>query len=376
MSIKIFHTADIHIGLKFSGRDYPQHLKNSLVAEPLETLKRMVQMANGLRCDLFVIAGDMFDRTNIPKTEVKKAAQILNEFQGASVAVLPGNHDFLEEETEGSNWEAFREKMNEHLLLFLDKPEAKSIKIGEREVVFYPGACRTKHSPENMIGWVKNAAKDKAALHVGVAHGSVEGVSPDMAQNYFPMKVDEMRQSGVNFWLLGHTHIRYPQTNGTINPVFFMPSTPCPDGFDCSHEGYAWVIEVMEDNSLKYESVRTGSYVFRTWEKEVFSQADIDKLKEEILLLEAQSTLMKLKLKGRLNSGELEYLARFCGEIKNQLAYAEADIQDVVLNIDKDYIEKSFSADSLPYRLLSKIETADNELALQLAFGLIEEAKK
>ncbi|MCU7496448.1 MAG: hypothetical protein HF314_09325 [Ignavibacteria bacterium] len=375
MSIKIFHTADIHIGLKFSGRDYPQPLKERLVSEPLETLKRMVRMANDRKCDLFVIAGDMFDRTNTPKSEVKKAALILNEFQGASVAVLPGNHDFIEDNPD-SIWAAFCEKMDEHLLLFLEKPETKSIRVGEKEVAFYPGACRTKHSSENMIGWVKDAPKNTEALNIGVAHGSVQGVSPDMEQNYFPMSIDEMRESGVKFWLLGHTHIKYPVSNGSLNPVFFMPSTPCPDGFDCFHEGYAWVIEVMEDNSLNYESVRTGTFIFKSLEKEIFSQTDVDKLKSEIDPLAADTTLMKLKLKGRLNNSELEYLARFTNQVKEKLAYAEVDTQDVILNIDKDYIEKSFSADSLPYRLLDQIEKNDNELALQLAFGLIEEAKK
>ncbi|MGE5430651.1 MAG: metallophosphoesterase family protein [Syntrophomonadaceae bacterium] len=375
MNIKIFHTADIHIGLKFSGRDYPQDLKDRLVQEPLETLKRMVKTANERKCDLFVIAGDMFDRTNTPKTEVRKAAQALNEFQGTAVCVLPGNHDFIEDDPE-SIWTAFREKMDEHLLLFLEKPEPLSIKVGEKDVVFYPGACRTKHSSENMIGWMKDAEKKKEALNIGVAHGSVEGVSPDMGQNYFPMTLDEMRQSGVNFFLLGHTHIQFPKANGNMNPVFFMPSTPCPDGFDCMHEGYAWIVEVLDDNSLKYESLRTGTYTFKTWEKEVFSLQDLEKLKSEVLLLPEETTLMKLKLKGRLNNSELEMLPDYISQMKEKLAYLEADTQDVILNIDKDYIERSFSSDSLPYRLLSKIENNRNELALQLAFSLIEEARK
>ncbi|HEX2867213.1 MAG TPA: DNA repair exonuclease [Ignavibacteriales bacterium] len=375
MSVKIFHTADIHIGLKFSGRDYPQDLKDRLVAEPLETLKRMVRLANENKCDLFVIAGDMFDRTNISKAEVRKAALALNEFQGTSVCVLPGNHDFIEDDPE-SIWAAFREKMSEHLLLFLDKPEPKSVTAGERKVTFYPGACRTKHSNENAIGWVKDAPKSRDDLNIGVAHGSVQGVSPDMEQNYFPMTPDEMRQSGVSFWLLGHTHVQYPKSRGTMNPVFFMPSTPCPDGFDCMHEGYAWIIEVMEDNSLKYEPVRTGTFTFKTWEKEVYSITDVEKLKSEALTLPKETTLMKLKLKGRLNSSELETLPDLLNEIKNSLIYIESDTQDVILNIDKDYIEKSFSEDSLPYRLLGRIEKCGDELALQLAFSLIEEARK
>lgn len=376
MSIKIFHTADIHIGLKFTGRDYPSTLKNRLVAEPLETLKRMVEIANSRKCDFFVIAGDMFDRTNIARTDVKKAAEILNNFQGTSVAVLPGNHDFIEEDAD-SIWSVFRQKMNDHLLLFLEKPEPVKVSVADREVVFYPGACRTKHSSVNMIDWVKgNISANNSILSIGVAHGSVEGVSPDMEQNYFPMKISDFKESGADFWLLGHTHIRYPESNGSMNPLFFMPSTPCPDGFDCFHEGYAWYIEAGEDKSLKYESIRTGYYSFKTLDVEVYSQDDLDKLKTEISRLDAETTLIKLKLRGRLNKNELEYLQEVSRGLKERVLYIEIDHQEVTLNIDKDYIEKSFSVDSLPYRLLAGIDESKNELALQLAYELIEEAKK
>jgi DNA repair exonuclease SbcCD nuclease subunit len=72
MGIKILHTADIHIGLRFSGRDYPSALKDKLISEPLNTLERMIVLANSKKCDLFVIAGDMFDKIGISKAEVKR----------------------------------------------------------------------------------------------------------------------------------------------------------------------------------------------------------------------------------------------------------------------------------------------------------------
>lgn len=376
MGIKIFHTADIHIGLRFSGRDYPSSLKDKLISEPLNTLERMIGIANSKKCDIFVIAGDMFDKIGIPKAEVRKAADVLNKFAGSSVVVLPGNHDFIEESPE-SLWKVFREKMSEHILLLLDKKEPVKAKINDVPVVFYPGPCRTKHSSENMISWVKEVEKSKNAIHIGVAHGSVEGLSPDMEQNYFPMTIKEMKESGTDFWLLGHTHIRYPEKNGTINPLFFMPSTPCPDGFDCFHEGYAWIIDVNDDKSLSYESVKTGHFGFKSWEREIFSGDDLDKLKEEVLrTLDKDSVLMKLKLTGKLNQNEFDLLYSFRKEVTEMLAYAEIDISSVTLKIDQEYIEKSFTRDSLPYRLLSRLaEKTENQTALQLAFDLIGESK-
>lgn len=374
--IKIFHTADIHIGLKFSGKDYPPDLRQRLVAEPMNTLERMVAIANGKKCDLFVVAGDMFDRITAAKQDVKKAAAILNGFQGSSVVVLPGNHDFLEDSPD-SIWNTFKSHLSEHLLIFLDGPAPVHTKAGEREIVFYPGPCRTKHSGTNMIEWVKDYPKPEGAVLIGIAHGSVEGLSPDMEQNYFPMTLNQLRQSGVDFWLLGHTHIRYPEVNGTINPLFFMPSTPSPDGFDCSHEGYAWYIEVGLNGSLKYESIRTGSFVFHSWEREVYSAEDIERLKSEALRLDASSTLMKLKLKGRLSHQELKELVQLSSSLSETLSYLETDFTEVTLNIDMDYINRNYPSESLPFTLLSRLaELKDSNLALQLAHQLIEGAKE
>lgn len=374
MSIRILHTADIHIGLKFSGRDYPSDLKAKLVAEPFNTLQRMVDIANLRKCDIMVIAGDMFDRTSISKTEIRRSAEILSNFLGSSVVVLPGNHDFFEESAE-SLWKIFSEHLSEHLLILLDKTTPREVEINELPVVFYPGPCRTKHSSENMISWIREVKKNKSALHIGVAHGSVEGLSPDMEKNYFPMTHLQMRESGVDFWLLGHTHIRYPEKNGTINPLFFMPSTPCPDGFDCLHDGYAWIIEVNADKSLSYESVKTGYYLFKSWERDVHSVIDIEKIRQDIERLSKETTLMKLKLTGRLNQTELNYLIKFREEISAMLAYTEVDTSEVTLNIDLDYIEKTFTKDSLPYRLLTRLAREDNQMALQLAFELIGDSK-
>ena len=91
MTIKIFHTADLHLGMKFAR--YPS-IQNELINARYETLEKMVEIANRERCELFVITGDLFDRVTVKSVEIKKAVDILNEFAGDLVLVLPGNHDF------------------------------------------------------------------------------------------------------------------------------------------------------------------------------------------------------------------------------------------------------------------------------------------
>ena len=58
MSIKIFHTADLHIGIKYNS--YPEPISSALQQSRLDVLEKMVNLANEQECNLFVVAGDLF----------------------------------------------------------------------------------------------------------------------------------------------------------------------------------------------------------------------------------------------------------------------------------------------------------------------------
>ena len=60
MGIRIFHTADLHLGMKFA-RGYSPEVQAALVDARFEALAGMVETANREQCSLFAVAGDMFD---------------------------------------------------------------------------------------------------------------------------------------------------------------------------------------------------------------------------------------------------------------------------------------------------------------------------
>lgn len=178
MSIRIIHTADNHIGMTFTGRDYSDIIRQNLVNERFDALKRTVDFANQHKAHLLVIAGDLFDKTTVSQSSVKKVCDILNEVEESYVIVLPGNHDFFEIGKE-SLWSTFRKEMNADHFIFLDKTEPVTLEIENQTVVLYPGPCNNKTSKENVIGWVQHIEKTPNYLHIGIAHGSVEGIAPD-----------------------------------------------------------------------------------------------------------------------------------------------------------------------------------------------------
>ncbi len=373
--LRIAHTADNHIGLRFIGRPYTEDLKKRLVEERFLALERVVEASNSRGADLLVIAGDLFENTRVPATAIKRTAEILNGFTGVNVIVLPGNHDFYEQGNE-TLWGRFCDTMKENFLVLLSKPEPVSVFVGEAEVVFYPGPCGSKHSSTNTIGWIEEKPKDPNAINVGIAHGSVSGVSPDKDERYYPMTPENLRKAGVDFWLLGHTHLRYPGEEHAEGSLFYIPSTHTPDGFDCDHEGYIWCLDVLPGKKVVAESIRTGALRFREWKRIVGSPASIEDLKREISRLEPETTLLKLVLDGRLSEEDINHLHEYIRGIGQQFCYAEVYHENVALNINRQYIDANFSRDSLPHRLLSAFaEKPQDNLVLQLAHELIKEAR-
>ena len=360
--LKIFHTADIHIGLKFSGRDYSPELREELINERYRCLERMVHAANDNNCDLFVIAGDLFDSRKLNRKEIKQTADILNKFEGYLI-ILPGNHDFYNEDDD-KIWKTFEEFKNENLLL-LKKTIPDELSLSDHKVRFYPGPCQSKHSETNMIGWIENIDKD--SINIGIAHGAVEGFSPDNEDKYFLMTTEEFRNIGMDLWLLGHSHIQIPNKPGE-QPLFFMPSVPEPDGFNCKHEGYTFIIEL--DQKINYEIIKTGGFRFLTLNKEVNCSEDLQNLETEINSLPG-NTLLRLNLSGYLNSEEMQSIKDFQNRLK--VKYCELN-NNVVMNIDKNFIVQNYTEDSLPFMLLLNLTQNDHNL-VNLAYELLEEAK-
>ena len=72
MPLKILHTSDLHLGMKFAS--YDGEVQEKLVEARFECLSRLVAAANDNGCDLLVVAGDLFDRVTVAKRDIVRAA--------------------------------------------------------------------------------------------------------------------------------------------------------------------------------------------------------------------------------------------------------------------------------------------------------------
>jgi DNA repair exonuclease SbcCD nuclease subunit len=421
MALRIFHTADLHLGMRFAG--YPE-VRGQLSEARYATLERLVDTANAEGCSLFVVAGDLFERQTLTKAEVTRAAHALNRFEGDAALVLPGNHDYVGPESQLWHW--FKEAAGDRVVLLENQAVYDLSDYGVNAAV-YAAPCEAKHSSTNRIGWIAERAKtsgdsaraatsgaapspaapapDAAAgqdppVAIGVAHGSLEDVSPDFEARYFPMRHEELEAAGLTLWLLGHTHVPYPETPGRGHRIY-NPGTPEPDGFDCGHEGRAFVIDIerpaeggahppaearaepAEGDSGSRASpeawvptarvVSTGTHRFLERAFRLSEEEDIARMRSELLRACSRQTLLKLELSGRLSDEELPTLNEAVGELRDSVLYLEDDRSELGRKLTPELFGEQFSEDSFPYRLLMSLNEAGDERALQHAYELLTE---
>ena len=372
MEIKVFHTADLHLGMRFAG--YPE-IQNELINARYETLENMVEIANQESCALFVIAGDLFDRTTLNVKDISRAARVLNEFEGELVIILPGNHDYYTHDSK--LWNEFSKHAGDRILI-LKNPDIYDLNKYHLKINIYAAPCGAKHSNENMIKWVNSReSTENDSIKIGLAHGSLEGVSPDFNKTYYPMTRKELESSGLNLWLLGHTHLPWPE-NPDKNSKILIPGTPEPDGFDCIHQGSAFIIDLKSSSNIKVQKISTGKYRFSINQISLYDDNDIASMKQKYTGDEFSNVVLRLILKGRLRKEELDRVEKAIDLINDNVLLLQTVKDELYESITSDLINSKFTENSFPHQLLSSLLEEKEEISfksLQKAYDIIREVR-
>ena len=367
LSLNIFHTGDIHIGMKFS--NYDGNIRTSLQEARFATLENMINQSNDLGSDIFVVAGDLFNTTQIVKRDIERTARILDKFSGACVIVMPGNHDY--DNGMVDLWKDFNRVSNEKIVYMGDKRSYYLDDYG-LDVVVYPAPCHAKHSDENSLGWIKDGGLEEyGKYHIGIAHGALEGLSPDLVGNYYYMDKSELENIPVDVWLLGHTHVSYPENERVVGWKVFNAGTHEPDGLDCRNEGSAWNIVIDEDKKVIGERVITGMYRFHDKSFEITSDEELDEISSWALKEDPRKRIIRLSLEGRVSSNLYGELSEFYQSLEKELLHLIVDDSKLRTRINQATIEKEFTQGSFPYLFLNDLIHDDE--ALQIAYDLIKE---
>lgn len=373
--LKIFLTGDNHIGLRYASHSRADVLIQNRIA----AFADMVTAANAENCGLFVIAGDLFERTTgIAKKDIRALIEMLSQFRG-TVAVLPGNHDYYD--TPVKVWQDFRAEMaaTDNILL-LDRYAPYTVTVGDEQAILYPAFCSSLHAAhgENNLGWIKEQSMETDGTYrIGIAHGAVEGETIDSEGAYFLMTRQELESIPVDVWLMGHTHVPFPRNLSEEMEIqsqrIFNAGTHVQTDVACHTEGQCFILQIDEDKTVRAKKFVSGNVRFYRKTITVSAGQLESRLQEELDGI-PDNAVVDILLTGAVTAEEYD---RRTAVIEAALSrFLEGSYNDYGLNklISQELIDREFSETSFSAGLLTAL--LDEPKEAQLVYELLQSLKE
>ena len=375
--VKLFVTGDNHIGRKYDR--YPE-IKEKLIKSRIDCLQDMVRKAEDEGCDFFVVTGDLFDNINSIKVgDVKNVVKILSAFNGR-VLVLPGNHDyFTGDDKVWRDFENALSKTDHNIAILNEFREYVFTDIGDKDVVIYPAFCQSKHSVENNLGWIKNAViETQGRINIGIAHGALKGITPDMKEEYFLMSEEELERIPVDAWLIGHTHIAYPgdldETKETAGYKIFNAGTHEQTDLHNNSEGDCFIIRIEKNDgnpivyAKKYISGKIRYYDIKV-------QLGAGMGLKEALANEAGGytgdSVIRVTVSGTVPRAEYEDRKSIYEEVLGEYLTYEVNENELSEEITIDTIRREFAETSFAAQFMEQLMSDPTEL--QMVYKMLQE---
>ncbi len=212
--IKFLHAADLHLDSPFSG--LPPEKAAARRGEQRALLDALVELCNDERCDLLLLAGDLFDAASARRESVEALARSLRACR-ARVFIAPGNHDF---DAPGS---PYRGVWPEGVHIF-HKQSPEPVVLEDLNAVVWGAAFTAPSAPPLLEGF---HAAEPGRLNLMVLHGDAENA----ASSYNPVSRDQIAASGLDYLALGHAHAASgPRRAGKT--VYAWPGCAMGRGYD------------------------------------------------------------------------------------------------------------------------------------------------
>lgn len=243
-TVKILHTADLHLDCRFSGLPVEkskirrQELKNSF-ADVLDTFKD---------AQIVLICGDIFDNTSFMKGTVTFLASVFSKYPDTTFFITMGNHDPYRSRA----GEMLKSFMPDNVVVFSDK--AEYMELDELGVRVYGMSFSEKNEYEGFMNEFK--VIDDDYINILMLHGDLVGRLSE--SKYNPLTVEQIEQSGFDYIALGHVH-NCDGIHLAGNTYYAYSGTHEPHGFDeCGPKGviYGIVGKGMCRLSLKSTALR------------------------------------------------------------------------------------------------------------------------
>ena len=317
MTLRFIHAADLHLDSPFTGirSAAPENVASALYSATFDSYHNIVNLCISEGVDALLVAGDIYDGADRSLRAQRAFIDGLRSLDAAGIRsfVCHGNHDPLD------GWEArlaypdgchrFGSEFAA-VPLFADEPD-RALVYG----ISYP----TRDVYDNLVS--RLGPVHESSFTIGLLHANVGG-NTDHAL-YAPCSLDDLAQSGIDYWAMGHVHTR--QVLHERAPTVVYPGNP--QGRHPNETGArgVYLVEVDDTGSITLEFRPTDTV---RWER---VSIDIGALETEQDLLneiddamqslldgaEGRSMVVRMILTGR---GELNRFLRQPGAVDDLLA--------------------------------------------------------
>jgi DNA repair protein SbcD/Mre11 len=207
--LRFLHSADLHLDSPFKGMsDVPENIRERVRESTFGALHKLVQLAVQEQVDIVLISGDVYDladRSLRAQIRFQKALQELSSHH-IPVFIIHGNHDPLD-------GRAAKLTLPPGCYIFgTEQVESIVVERPGRGIVarVHGISYRTSAVVDNLAlkfkAVLENVGQSQPMYEIGMLHTNVDGDANH--DNYAPCSKQDLLQSGMNYWALGHVHTR------------------------------------------------------------------------------------------------------------------------------------------------------------------------
>ncbi len=346
-TVKILHTADIHIGAAESflkGESLKRRFENLL------TFEKIIDLGAERNVDLIAIAGDLFDSNTVEDRFIDAVFEKIASIK-KPVVFCAGNHDPLNADSPFLNREL---------------PENLFVLGAKDECIAFEDISLKCYGRSFTDVYLKGEERftldtDKDYVNLMVQHGELKS---DLSSDYNSITPTFVKNSGMDYIALGHVHKRTPV--GKIDNTFFA-YCGCPEG-----QGF----DELDDKGVYIGEIGKGvcnlEFVAVSKRKHIHHKADVTDLvsTEEICTKiladlsvgygeDFRDNLYKIELTGEILPDTKIIKAEILSRLENELYFVK--IKDSTeLKVDFEMLSKEPSLKGIfVKRMLEKMGNAD-----------------
>jgi DNA repair exonuclease SbcCD nuclease subunit len=310
MALTILHTADWHLGRRFSW--LPPEQEQRLTRARLDVVGKILDLAEHRNVDAVLVAGDIFDG---PAPEGQwwtgLHAELRKRRWTRPVVFLPGNHDPLMPRSVFGTEHPFRTGLPKYVHV-VDRDDF-SLEIGDRAVILAT-PCRSHSGQTNLVASLPSRPPADERFRIGLIHGQTFDM-PGF-QTSFPIERGAAEARGLDYLALGDTHgFRDVEPNAKVPTVY--PGAPEAITFGEEGTGNVAIVFFPRDRRRRalVQAERVG-----TWQWRDMTCDSIGRLRALANEPGLRQTVLRLKVDMTVPLDEYDEAGRILQEMRGSLA--------------------------------------------------------